>query len=73
MNIQKQLLQLKTIAAGLEEKDRNLVLDLVRRLEKHQPLEEPDEYVDFLLGVAAECEETQQQVIYDVIDKIQEM
>lgn len=73
MNIQKQLLQLKTIAAGLEEKDRNLVLDLVRRLEKHQLLEEPDEYVDFLLGVAAECEETQQQVIYDVIDKIQEM
>jgi len=50
MNIQKQLLQLKTIAAGLEEKDRNLVLDLVRRLEKHQPLEEPDEYVDFFAG-----------------------
>lgn len=73
MNVKKQLLQLKTIAAELEESDRELLLGLVKQLEKGKALEEPDEYVDFLLGVAAECEEVQQQAIYDVIDYIQEM
>lgn len=73
MNIKKQLLQLKTIAAELEESDRELLLDITKQLEKGKALEEPDEYVDFLLGVAAECEEIQQQAIYDVIDYIQEM
>lgn len=73
MNVKKQLLQLKTIAVELEESDRELLLGLVKQLEKGKALEEPDEYVDFLLGVAAECEEVQQQAIYDVIDYIQEM
>ncbi len=73
MNVKKQLLQLKTIAAELEESDKEWMLDFVRQLEKGKGLEEPDECVDFLLGVAAECEEDQQQVIYDVIDYIQEM
>lgn len=73
MNVKKQLLQLKTIAMELEESDRELLMDITKQLEKGKALEEPDEYVDFLLGVAAECEEVQQQAIYDVIDYMQEM
>ncbi len=73
MNVKKQLLQLKTIAMELEESDRELLMDITKQLEKGKTLEEPDEYVDFLLGVAAECEEAQQQAIYDVIDYMQEM
>ncbi len=72
MNIKKQLLQLKTTATELEESDGKLLLDMIRQLEKGKALEEPDEYVDFLLGVAAECEEAQQQTIYDIIDFIQD-
>lgn len=73
MNVKKQLLQLKSIAAELEESDKELMQDFIRQLEKGKTLEEPDECVDFLLGVAAECEDVQQQAIYDVIDYIQEM
>ncbi len=72
--MQKQLAQLKTVMMGLEESDREILNELIKRLEKHQKLdpEEAEEYVDFLLGLAAECDNVPEQVIYDVVEQIQE-
>ncbi|MBQ7432916.1 MAG: hypothetical protein IJV50_05575 [Lachnospiraceae bacterium] len=72
--MQKQFVQLKTAMMGLEESDREILNGLLKKLEKHKKLdgEEAEEYVDFLLGLAAECEDVPEQAIYDVVEYIQE-
>lgn len=64
---------LKEIAANLEDRDKVILLDLVKILEKKRRIseEEAEEYVDFLLGVAAEVEPEGQEVLYGVIEQLQ--
>ncbi len=65
---------LKVIAANLEEADKAIMLGLVGMLEKKKRIseEESEEYVDFLLGVAAEVDEEEQESIYRVVEMLQE-
>lgn len=73
MNIQKQLMIAKNMMLELEESDREIMQELIKLLEKKKRIDEPDDYVDFLLGIAAECDEKQERAMYDIIDYIQEM
>lgn len=64
---------LKAIALELEDADKKLLLELVSILEKKKNIseEEAEEYVDFLLGVAAEVDEKEQEVLYRVVEMLQ--
>lgn len=65
---------LKKIASQLEDGDKAIMLELVSMLEKkkHISEEEAEEYVDFILGVASEVEEEEQELLYRVVEKLQE-
>lgn len=65
---------LKKIAMILEEADKAILLELANMLEKKKRIseEEAEEYVDFLLGVATEVEEEEQEILYRAVEFLQQ-
>lgn len=53
-----------------EEEDRKYVEDLIRRVKAGKRIENPDDYADLLIGLAAEADEELEEKVYEVSEYI---
>jgi hypothetical protein len=72
MDFDQCLERLEKLCSRLDDEDSAVIEEFVEAYHDADHLDELDEYVDLLLGVADNLDEDDQEVIYQVIRIIQE-
>ena len=69
--IKLDLRDIKDLRGRLTAEDREIIDEFIEVTREVEDIEELDEYVDLLLGVADNIDAEDQQIIYALIDNIQ--
>lgn len=69
--IKLDLKNIKALKTRLDNESKEIIDEFIQVCNETNDINELDEYVDLLLGVAEEISEDDQKIIYDLIDIIQ--
>ncbi len=69
--VKLDLKEIKELRNRLTAEDKEIVDEFIEVTREIDDIEELDDYVDLLLGVADNIDDVDQKIIYSLIDKIQ--